>query len=79
LHPGVPSFVVHKPFQAPKEARSGTINEKRASSNGTRVMKRSVESLPQGDRPMVWYDERLAGFGVRAMPSGRRDYFARYR
>jgi hypothetical protein len=56
---------------------SGTINEKRASSNGTRVMKRSVESLPQGDRPMVWYDERLAGFGVRAMPSGRRDYFAR--
>jgi hypothetical protein len=58
---------------------SGTINEKRARSNGIRVMKRSVESLPQGDRPMVWYDERLAGFGVRAMPSGRRDYFARYR
>jgi hypothetical protein len=53
---------------------SGTINEKRARSNRIRVMKR----LPQGDRPVVWYDERLAGFGVRTMPSGRRDYFARY-
>ena len=27
----------------------------------------------------MWYDDKLAGFGVRVMPSGRRFYFVRYR
>ena len=55
------------------------INESPARSNRIKVTKRSVESLPARDRPTVWYDDKLAGFGVRVMPSGRRFYFARYR
>jgi len=56
-----------------------SINEGRARSNRIKVTKRSVESLPTRDRTTVWYDDKLAGFGVRVMPSGRQFYFARYR
>ena len=56
-----------------------SINETRARSNRFKVTKRSVESLLADARPVVWYDDKLAGFGVRVMPSGRRYYFARYR
>ena len=56
-----------------------SINETRARSNRFKVTKRSVESLLTDARPVVWYDDKLAGFGVRVMPSGRRYYFARYR
>jgi integrase len=56
-----------------------STNESPARSNRNKVTKRSVESLPTLDRPTVWYDDKLAGFGVRVMPSGRRFYFARYR
>jgi integrase len=56
-----------------------SINETPAPSNRIKVTKRSVESLPTGDRAAVWYDDKLAGFGVRVMPTGRRFYFARYR
>ena len=44
-----------------------------------RITKRSVESLEPESTPVVWNDDRLAGFGVRVMPSGKRVYFARYR
>jgi hypothetical protein len=53
--------------------------ESPASTNRIKVTKRSVEGLPTLDRPTVWYDDKLAGFGVRVMPSGRRSYFVRYR
>ena len=56
-----------------------SIKESPARLNRIKVTKRSVESLPTPGRPTVWYDDRLAGFGVRVMPSGRRFYFARYR
>ena len=56
-----------------------SINESPARSNRIKVTKRSVESLSTPGRPTVWYDDKLAGFGVRVMPSGRRFYFARYR
>jgi hypothetical protein len=56
-----------------------SINKKPARSTRIKVTKRSVESLPTGERPAIWYDDKLAGFGVRVMPSGRRYYFARYR
>ena len=56
-----------------------TINQSRAGSNRIKVTKRSVESLPTRDQPSIWYDDRLVGFGVRVMASGRRFYFARYR
>lgn len=55
------------------------IDETSARSNRIKVTKRAVESLPKGEVPAVWYDHKLAGFGVRVMPSGRRFYFARYR
>jgi Arm DNA-binding domain len=58
---------------------SETIKESSARSNRIKVTKRTVESLATRDRPAVWYDIALAGFGVRVMPSGRRFYFARYR
>jgi len=51
-----------------------------ARKNRIKVTKRSVDSL---DKPnscaTVWYDEKLAGFGVRVMSTGRRFYFVRYR
>jgi hypothetical protein len=55
------------------------INEGPSRASRIKVTKRSVGSLPTPDRPAVWYDDKLAGFGVRVMPSGRRFYFARYR
>jgi Arm DNA-binding domain len=44
-----------------------------------KLTKRSVESLKSGPAPVVRYDDKLSGFGVRVMPSGRRFYFVRYR
>jgi Arm DNA-binding domain/Phage integrase, N-terminal SAM-like domain len=45
-----------------------------------KITKRSVEALePRVTGTLIRYDEKLAGFGVRVMPSGRRFYFARYR
>ena len=49
-------------------------------TNLIKVTKRSVDSLAKPDKgATVWYDEKLAGFGVRVMKSGRRFYFVRYR
>jgi hypothetical protein len=56
-----------------------SINETASRKNRIKLTKRTVESLLSGDRPAIWYDDRLAGFGVRIMPSGRRFYFTRYR
>jgi len=55
------------------------INEAASRKNRIKLTKRSVESLPSAATSVVWYDDKLAGFGVRVMPSGRRFYFARYR
>ena len=44
-----------------------------------KLTKRSVESFAPGARAVVRYDDKLAGFGVRVMPSARRYYFVRYR
>jgi integrase len=44
-----------------------------------KLTKRSVESLKSGPAPVVRHDDKLSGFGVRVMPSGRRFYFVRYR
>jgi integrase len=44
-----------------------------------KLTKRTVESLKSGPEPVVRYDDKLSGFGVRVMPSGRRFYFVRYR
>ncbi len=56
------------------------IDENANGKNRIKVTKRSVESLePLETGALIRYDEKLAGFGVRVMPSGRRFYFARYR
>jgi integrase len=45
-----------------------------------KITKRSVESIePAPAGALVRYDDKLAGFGVRVMSSGRRFYFVRYR
>jgi hypothetical protein len=44
-----------------------------------KLTKRAVESLKPGPAPVVRYDDRLSGLGMRVMPSGRRFYFVRYR
>lgn len=45
-----------------------------------KITKRSVESIePAPAGAFVRYDDKLAGFGVRVMSSGRRFYFVRYR
>ncbi len=56
-----------------------SINETPVRKNRVKLTKRTVESLPTASTSAVWYDDRLAGFGLRVMPSGRRFYFARYR
>lgn len=46
-----------------------------------RITKRAVDALrcpPNKDRVFLW-DEDLAGFGVAAMPSGKKVYVAQYR
>ena len=44
-----------------------------------KITKRLVDSLtPQGSDYFVW-DDSLAGFGVRVMPTGRRTYMVQYR
>ena len=45
----------------------------------SKLTKRSVESFEPASAAVVRYDDKLAGFGVRVMPSGRRYYFVRYR
>jgi integrase len=56
-----------------------SINKSATRENRIRVTKRAVDSLARADEALVWYDNKLAGFGVRVMPSGRRFYFVRYR
>jgi integrase len=56
-----------------------SIDETADRKSRIKLTKRSVESLPASARASVWYDDKLAGFGVRVMPSGRRFYFVRYR
>jgi integrase len=56
------------------------IDENPKGKNRIKITKRSVDSLePATGGALIRYDDKLAGFGVRVMPSGRRFYFARYR
>ncbi|MYF69169.1 MAG: site-specific integrase [Proteobacteria bacterium] len=43
------------------------------------ISKRTVESLPVGDREAVYWDSSLSGFGVRVYPSGSRVYLVQTR
>lgn len=56
-----------------------SVDENADHKNRIKLTKRSVESLPASASASVWYDGKLAGLGVRVMPSGRRFYFVRYR
>jgi hypothetical protein len=56
-----------------------SINESAKRENRIRLTKRAVDSLACAPTAAVRYDDKLAGFGVRVMPSGRRFYFVRYR
>ena len=56
-----------------------SINENANRKNRIKLTKRSVEVPPNATTSSIWYDDKLAGFGVRVMPGGRRFYSARYR
>lgn len=56
-----------------------SANETADRKNRIKLTKRTVESLAPTEAAAVWYDDKLAGFGMRIMPSGRRFYFSRYR
>jgi hypothetical protein len=57
-----------------------SINETAKEKTRIKITKRSVENLePVRSGALVRYDDKLAGFGVRVMTSGRRFYFVRYR
>jgi integrase len=55
------------------------IDESASREKRIKLTKRTVDGLAPADRPVVWYDDKLVGFGMRVMPSGRRFYFTRYR
>ncbi len=43
------------------------------------ISRRTVESLPAGERETVFWDRELSGFGVRVYPSGSKVYLAQTR
>jgi integrase len=45
----------------------------------TRLTKRSVETVPVGDKDAVVWDTEIKGFGLKVTPAGRRSYFLYYR
>ena len=44
-----------------------------------KLTKRTVESLPIQAKDYFVWDDEVAGFGVRVMPSGAKTYQAQYR
>ena len=44
-----------------------------------RLTKRLVETVEVGMAPVYAWDDQLAGFGVKVLPSGRRKYVCKYR
>ncbi len=44
-----------------------------------KLTKRTVESLPIEAKDYFVWDDEVAGFGVRVMPSGAKTYQAQYR
>jgi integrase len=44
-----------------------------------RLTKRLVETIAVADSPVYAWDDQLAGFGVKVLPSGRRKYVCKYR
>ena len=44
-----------------------------------RLTKRVVETIEVATAPVYAWDDQLAGFGVKVLPSGRRKYVCKYR
>jgi len=46
----------------------------------SKITKRTVDALTaNGDKPAFLWDDQLAGFGVKALPSGSKRYVVKYR
>lgn len=43
------------------------------------LTKRLVETIEVSTAPVYAWDEAVAGFGVKVLPSGRRKYVCKYR
>lgn len=48
-------------------------------AEGFRLTKRAVDDLPPVDRPRIFYDSDVKGFGLRVTPSGARTFVVEYR
>lgn len=44
-----------------------------------KLTKRNLEGLPRPDKRTAYYDDELKGFGLLAMPSGKRSWIIEYR
>jgi Arm DNA-binding domain len=44
-----------------------------------KLTKRTVDALAPADRPYIVYDDDLAGFGCRVMPTGTKSWVVEYR
>ncbi|MCC5975440.1 MAG: site-specific integrase [Rubellimicrobium sp.] len=44
-----------------------------------RIGRKSVSTLPQPEKPVVYYDETLKGFGLAIRPTGARSWIVEYR
>ncbi|MCP1765408.1 tyrosine-type recombinase/integrase [Bradyrhizobium japonicum] len=44
-----------------------------------KIGRRSIAKLEPGEKPALYYDEDLAGFGIKVTPSGARSWFVEYR
>lgn len=44
-----------------------------------RLTKTLIESEPPGEKPIFVWDDKISGFGVKILPSGKRKYLLKYR
>jgi hypothetical protein len=45
----------------------------------TKLTKSNIDSLQAGARDIVYWDDALAGFGLKVTPKGRKVFFMLYR
>lgn len=44
-----------------------------------KIGRRTIAGIPTPERPVIWYDEALKGFGLLVRPTGSRSWIIEYR